>query len=154
MNKKTKKNLRIKPMLVNPAKKRGIGRYFISSLFNGNKSITLHRIISAGIVFKDKKNPDIRMLEKILKEHGYKSPDDLKKDFIIPREKRLIVRNVSCSKEDVKISSRDKKKILFNALILGLCNDYFYDSSKSVIWTRKSLTRHVELYDPEGFYNE
>ena len=38
------------------------------------------------------------------------------------------------------------------ALLLGLCTAWQYDPSRPVLWTRASLTRRVELYEPAGFY--
>jgi hypothetical protein len=38
------------------------------------------------------------------------------------------------------------------ALLLGLCTAYQYDPARPVLWTRASLTRRVELYEPAGFY--
>ena len=42
--------------------------------------------------------------------------------------------------------------VLREALLLGLCTAWQYDPARPVIWTRASLTRHVELHDPAGFY--
>ena len=42
--------------------------------------------------------------------------------------------------------------ILEQALLLGLCTAFQYDPARPVLWTRASLTRRVELYEPAGFY--
>ena len=42
--------------------------------------------------------------------------------------------------------------VLEQALLLGLCTAYQYDPARPVLWTRASLTRRVELYEPAGFY--
>ena len=41
---------------------------------------------------------------------------------------------------------------LFQALMLGLCTAWCYDPRRPVLWTRASLTRHLELFDGRGFY--
>jgi hypothetical protein len=43
-------------------------------------------------------------------------------------------------------------EVFRNALILGLCTAQMFDPERPVIWTRASLTRVVELFDPAGFY--
>jgi hypothetical protein len=48
--------------------------------------------------------------------------------------------------------SAPRAEIFRHALMLGLCTSQLYDPSRPVIWTRNSLTRVVDLFDPEGFY--
>ena len=45
-------------------------------------------------------------------------------------------------------------EFLRRALILGCCNDYFYDPAKPVIWTEKRLARRVRLFQTGGFYDD
>ena len=49
-------------------------------------------------------------------------------------------------------AGHDDDAILWQALLLGLCTAWQYDPSRPVLWTRASLTRRVELYEPAGFY--
>jgi hypothetical protein len=35
---------------------------------------------------------------------------------------------------------------------LGLCTRHLFDPSRPVLWTRSSVTRALELFDPVGFY--
>jgi hypothetical protein len=37
-------------------------------------------------------------------------------------------------------------------LLLGLCTPFQYDPARPVLWTRASLLRRVELYQPAEFY--
>ena len=45
-------------------------------------------------------------------------------------------------------------EFLRRALILGCCNDYFFDPAKPVIWTEKRLSRRVRLFQTGGFYDD
>jgi hypothetical protein len=80
---------------------------------------------------------------------GYHSAEDLREDIAIP-EKPYICRP---TKEPAPCSlSSPRIEIFRHALMLGLCTSQLYDPSRPVIWTRNSLTRVVDLFDPEGFY--
>ena len=48
----------------------------------------------------------------------------------------------------------DEAEFLRRALILGRCNEHFYDPAKPVLWTRKRLARRIRLYQTGGFYHE
>ncbi len=48
----------------------------------------------------------------------------------------------------------DDTEFLRRALILGCCNDYFFDPAKPVIWTEKRLARRVRLFQTGDFYDE
>ena len=52
----------------------------------------------------------------------------------------------------IPISDADPKKVLRQALLLGLCTTVLYDPERPVLWTRSSLSRCLELYDGGGFY--
>jgi len=52
----------------------------------------------------------------------------------------------------VRVGQGTDESILRQALLLGLCTSFQYDPSRPVLWTRASLTRRVELYEPAGFY--
>jgi hypothetical protein len=36
--------------------------------------------------------------------------------------------------------------------MLGLCTAHLYDPGRPVLWTRASLKRVLELFEPGGFY--
>jgi len=52
----------------------------------------------------------------------------------------------------VQVARATDDAILGQALLLGLCTTFQYDPARPVLWTRASLTRRVELYEPAGFY--
>ena len=45
-----------------------------------------------------------------------------------------------------------EREVLEQALLLGLCTAQLFDATRPVLWTHASLTRGLELFDPEGFY--
>lgn len=119
-----------------------------SLLGKDDGEIRCPRIIRIGFALTVSQNP-LEILEGILAEEGYGSPEDLRQEVPIPR-KAYICRPDKSTPQCTLHSSRGE--ILKNALMLGLCTTQLYDPSRPVIWTRSSLTRAFELFDPEGFY--
>ena len=64
----------------------------------------------------------------------------------------LLVRIVPDARWGVQVARASDDSILEQALLLGLCTACQYDPARPVLWTRASLTRRVELYEPAGFY--
>ena len=64
----------------------------------------------------------------------------------------LLVRVVPNARWGVRVGHATDESILEQALLLGLCTAFQYDPARPVLWTRASLTRRVELYEPRGFY--
>ena len=89
-------------------------------------------------------------LNELIAAEGYSRSEDLRHDIAIP-DKPYICRP---TKEPGPCAmSAPCKEIMRHALMLGLCTAQLYDPSRPVIWTKNSLTRVVDLFDPEGFYS-
>ena len=65
----------------------------------------------------------------------------------------LLVRVVPDARWGVTVGRATDDSILEQALLLGLSTAFQYDPARPVLWTRASLTRRVELYEPAGFYS-
>ena len=48
-----------------------------------------------------------------------------------------------------ELHPRDGMRI---ALMLGLCSQHLYAPERPVLWTTRSLSRHLLLFEPAGFY--
>ena len=42
--------------------------------------------------------------------------------------------------------------LIAHALVLGLSTAQLFDPVRPVVWTEAALSRRIELFDPEGFY--
>lgn len=88
-------------------------------------------------------------LNDLIAEDGYSNSEALRCDITIP-EKPYICRP---TKQPAPCSlNAPRTEVFRHALMLGLCTSQLYDPSRPVIWTRNSLTRVVDLFDPGGFY--
>ena len=124
--------------------------HIYSSLLDKNHGeIRCPRIIRLGFYLPGDDLLDY--LNDLIVAEGYSSSEDLRDDITIP-EKRYICRP---TKERAPCSlNAPRTEVLRHALMLGLCTSQLYDPSRPVIWTRNSLTRVVDLFDPEGFYHD
>jgi hypothetical protein len=105
------------------------------------------RLMRVGIIYRTGQCPLQFMLE-VLQKHGFETPEALRGAFKHPC-RRLMARP---NPEAAQCRSHVQPDVLQQALILGLSTTSIYDPSRPVVWTRASLTRRLELYDPEGFY--
>ena len=96
-------------------------------------------------------HPPVEFMQDLLKQQGIDYPGELKLQSDIPRE-RLICRVLNSKNELISVTREAPEKILLQALMLGLCTAHLYDPHRPVLWTQTSLTRIVELFEPEGFY--
>ena len=108
------------------------------------------RIIRLGLLFDEAEDP-VTVLTGILAEEGYRGPEALRGKFSLPGE-RLICRPRPMCQDRLVVRDAPRRRILEQALMLGLCTDQVFDPGRPVLWTRTSLTRAVELFDPRGFY--
>jgi hypothetical protein len=129
-----------------PARQR---RERIRSSLLGKNDGEIHcpRIIRIGFRLEDGEDP-LESVAQLLAEEGFGSPEDLRGGIPIPA--RPYICRPDPSPQCTLRSSR--AEVLCNALMLGLCTSQLYDPARPVIWTRSSLTRAFELFDPEGFY--
>jgi hypothetical protein len=119
-----------------------------SLLGKDDGEIRCPRIIRIGFRLEYGEDP-LESIGQILAEEGYGSPEDLRGEIPIP-DRPYICRPDPSAPQCTLLSSR--ALVLRNALMLGLCTTQLYDPARPVIWTRNSLTRSFELFDPEGFY--
>ena len=92
----------------------------------------------------------LTVMHALLREHGLEHAEQLREVFS-PSEDRCICR-LDLRPRRLRIADADPKKVLRQALLLGLCTTVLYDSQRPVLWTRSSLSRCLELYDGGGFY--
>jgi len=107
------------------------------------------RVIRLGLQFGATRPVDA--LECLLMEEGYASPEDLRETFSVP-DKRLICRPLPAGADRLSVEQGARIEVLIQALMLGLCTSQMYDPERPVMWTESSLSRGLELFDPEGFY--
>ena len=118
-----------------------------SLLGKDDGSIRCARVLRVGFFILKGQDP-LEILEERLIDEGYESLEDLRRSIEIP-DKRYICRpylQPACRLDAAP------EEVFHNALILGLCTAQMFDPQRPVIWTRASLSRVVELFDPAGFY--
>ncbi|TVQ41808.1 MAG: hypothetical protein EA370_01020 [Wenzhouxiangella sp.] len=87
----------------------------------------------------------------LLEDRGLRVPDDLR-DIIDLPPGPLLCRPLPDDCSRLNVATADPDEVLHQALLLGLCTAHRYDPQRPVLWTRASLGRALELYDPRGFY--
>jgi hypothetical protein len=118
-----------------------------SLLGKDDGEIRCPRIIRIGFDLKSGEDP-LERLNRLLLEEGYDRPEDLLKDIWIP-DRRYV-----CRPSTVPLCTLDAApdEVFRHALMLGLCTAHLFDPARPVIWTRSSLSRVLDLFDPQGFY--
>ena len=106
------------------------------------------RVIRVALDFEGR--PAVPEVERLLAGQSYSSPEELRACCKIP-EMRLICR-ADDYPEPLRVASASPEDVLEAALMLGLCTQVLYDPARPVLWTEASLSRQLELIDPEGFY--
>jgi hypothetical protein len=132
-----------------PMSRRRTERVVASVLRDEASRIRLPQVIRAGLHFGDK-DPLQAVLESLARI-GLDDAERLRDRFAAPATP-LLVRTVPDARWGVQVARSTDDSILQQALLLGLCTSWQYDPSRPVLWTRASLTRRVELYEPAGFY--
>ena len=105
--------------------------------------------IRLGLKFED--THPVHCLEAILDAEGFRDPEELRSLYALPQE-GLICMPLSASEKRLPVVHANKREVLEQALLLGLCTAQIFDPQRPVLWTETSLTRAVELFDPTGFY--
>ena len=124
-------------------------RVVASLLRDESVPLRLPRVIRAGLHFGDREPLDAVLAS--LARAGLDDAELLRQRFDAPATP-LLVRTVPDARWGVQVARGSDESILQQALLLGLCTAWQYDPSRPVLWTRASLTRRVELYEPAGFY--
>ena len=132
-----------------PMSRRRTERVVASVLRDEGSRIRLPQVIRAGLHFGDR-DPLQAVLESLART-GLDDAELLRERFKAPATP-LLARTVPDARWGVQVARGTDESILQQALLLGLCSAWQYDPSRPVLWTRASLTRRVELYEPAGFY--
>ena len=132
-----------------PASRRRTQWVTASLLREESAPIRLPRVIRAALHF-GKRDPLDAVLESLARS-GLDDAELLRQRYVTPTTP-LLVRVVPDARWGVQVARGSDDSILEQALLLGLCTAYQYDPARPVLWTRASLTRRVELYEPAGFY--
>jgi len=132
-----------------PMSRRRSERVVASMLREQSAQFHLPRVIRAGLHFGDR-DPLSAVLESLARV-GLDDAELLRERYEAPATP-LLARVVPDARWGVRVGQGTDESILRQALLLGLCTSFQYDPSRPVLWTRASLTRRLELYEPAGFY--
>jgi len=110
-------------------------------------NIRCPRVIRVGFDLKPGEDP-LAVLQDLLEQEGYSRAEELRESFEIPDRAYIC-----CPSKHPGLSLQARPAlVLQQALILGLCTVQYFDPLRPVIWTRSSLSRVVDLFDIQGFY--
>lgn len=93
----------------------------------------------------------VEAMEKLLRTVGLDGPEGLRGLFRLP-DMPMMARAASDQRASLNASSSEPGEVLEQALWLGLCSPFLFDPRRPLIWTETSLRRHLELFEPAGFY--
>jgi hypothetical protein len=116
-------------------------------LGNDDGKIRCPRIIRIGFNLKQGEDP-LTYLHDLLEQEGYGSAEELRGRFDIPKHAYVCRPSL---KPGHSLNGKPDV-VLKQALMLGLCTAQMFDPTRPVIWTRSSLSRVVDLFDIQGFY--
>jgi hypothetical protein len=133
-----------------PMSRRRTERVLASLLRDESVPLRLPRVIRAGLHFGDR-DPLSAVLESLARA-GLDDAELLRSRYAAPSTP-LLVRVVPDARWGVTFGRATDDSVLEQALLLGLSTAFQYDPARPVLWTRASLTRRVELYEPAGFYS-
>ncbi len=111
--------------------------------------VRCRRVIRLGLDFGD--GAPVDALYAMLEKRGFSKPEHLREVFGVPG-KPLICGPLPSEVPRIVVRHAKPDDVLYQALLLGLTTAYMFDPGRPVIWTTSSVTRGVELFDPEGFY--
>ncbi|OGR91300.1 MAG: hypothetical protein A2V88_04775 [Elusimicrobia bacterium RBG_16_66_12] len=122
--------------------------HVVSSLLGGDGLARCPHQIRWGLDFEGR--DPITVLHELLASEGFADAEALR-ETVSAVGKRLICRPDKAP--PLVVSSAPAMDVLSQAMMLGLCTATLYNPSRPVLWTQASLTRRLELFDPEGFYS-
>jgi hypothetical protein len=111
-------------------------------------AIRCPRVLRVGFDLRPGQDP-LEVLEALLFDEGCAGPEELRRGIALPERPyfcRPDTRTLPCT------LGSPRAEVLRHALMLGLCTARLYDPARPVIWTRASLSRSLESFDPKGFY--
>ena len=133
-----------------PMGRRFTQRISSSLLGTGDPFVRMPRLLQVGIWF-GVEGQARQTIERLLGELGCRSAEELRDVIELPVS-RLLARPAPESFVPRDVRHETPSTILRHALILGLSTASLFDPARPIIWTEASLTRRLELYDPQGFY--
>jgi hypothetical protein len=93
----------------------------------------------------------LTVMRKLMRREGFSDPEELRREFAIPM-RPLMASALPEHTSRIDVRDAEPRMVLEQALMLGLCTQHLYDPGRPVLWTRASLRRALELFDPAGFY--
>ena len=132
-----------------PMSRRRSEQVIASLLRDEAAPLRLPRVIRAGLHFGER-DPLGAVLESLARV-GLDDAELLRSRYAAPSTP-LLARVVPKAGWSVQVAYATDDTVLEQALVLGLCTAFQFDPARPVLWTRTSLTRCVELYEPAGFY--
>jgi hypothetical protein len=93
----------------------------------------------------------VSLVTDLLKLVGLSHSQELVGRFDFPVS-RLIARPTESPPVYLSVLDAPVEAVLEQAFLLGLCTAYLYDPYRPVLWTEVSLSRRLDLFQPEGFY--
>jgi hypothetical protein len=108
------------------------------------------RVIRLGLLFDSRIDP-VAQLETLLLMERIEGTEDLRQRIQIPHG-RLICRPFAGTECRISVVDQNRHRVLMQALMLGLCTAHIYDPARPVLWTAASLSRGLDLFEPQGFY--
>ena len=130
-----------------PASRSRTERITTTLLGQDDGNIRCPRVIRVGFDLKPGEDP-LAVVQDLLEQEGYSRAEELRDSFEIPDRAYIC-----CPSKHPGLSLQARPAlVLQQALILGLCTVQYFDPLRPVIWTRSSLSRVVDLFDIQGFY--
>lgn len=119
-----------------------------SLLGKGDGIIRCPRIIRLGLDFGGAAPLEVMAL--MLREAHIADAEDLRQ--LVEAPSKALICRPDPKPTPLAVLGASQDAIFEQALMLGLCSKTLYDPARPVLWTKASLTRRLELFDPEGFY--
>ncbi|MCW5941447.1 MAG: hypothetical protein KIS66_04400 [Fimbriimonadaceae bacterium] len=127
-------------------------RLFATVLGHRDGPLVCPKVVRVGLRFLDGSDP-VKVIESLAKSRSVKNAESARALFAgrIPAGPRLAY---PASGVFPRLSAHDSDpdRVLWTAVVLGLCTATYYDPARTVLWTRASLVRHLDLFATEGFY--
>ena len=113
--------------------------------------VRMPRVLRVGLEYQ-RTVSIVDAIERVLARAGFASTDHLRAAFALPPMRLLCRPFVPRPNELARLTEAPPLVVLEHALLLGLCTAHLYDPARPLVWTTASLTRRLELFQPEGFY--
>jgi len=119
-----------------------------SVLGTGRDGLRLPRVFGAAIDFGS--SDPVPFVQRLLGRCGFENAEDACHEFL-PCIGPSICRE-SVSVKALSARSAPPEALLRAALVLGHATPFFFDPARPLIWTRSSLNRRLQLFNPRRFY--